>query len=294
MIANLHERRVAVNKLAELRDALAHDINLPTGRDPEMDALVASSKAALISDVETELAEYDALAAGHHIPVVDFGTLEGLGDDLIRLRIAAGLSQRQLADKLKLHEGVIRRYERERYAASSLHRLREIAAILTATPTVTKSETAEPVSLENGTPRTVTQMADEEVDIAVADLEALYESATERSFEVMFIVDVTLDNQVIQTVINRSIEQIETLGASVGRVAKWGRRKLAYDIDQKPDGYYVLIEISVDPTKIADIDRALFLANEILRHKIIKVPAIFESRSLTHSPTETPDEAATR
>ena len=130
-------------------------------------------------------------------------------------------------------------------------------------------------------------MTDQEVAAVFADLEALYESGVERLFEVMFIVDVTLDNQAIQTVINRAIEQIQTFGGSVGRVEKWGRRKLAYDIDQQSDGYYVLLDVSVDPTRIAELDRALYLADEILRHKIIKVPAVFESRSLAHAPVST-------
>ena len=105
-----------------------------------------------------------------------------------------------------------------------------------------------------------------------------------RPYEVMFIVDVTLDDQVIQTVINRSIDQIKTLGGTIGRVEKWGRRKLAYEIRKKPDGYYVLVEVSGDPTKMAALDRALFLADEILRHKIIKVPAVAAGRSLAQPP----------
>ena len=105
-----------------------------------------------------------------------------------------------------------------------------------------------------------------------------------RPYEVMFIVDVQLDDQVIQTVINRSIDQIKALGGTIGRVEKWGRRKLAYEIEKKPDGYYVLVEVTGDPTKMAALDRALFLADEILRHKIIKVPAVAAGRSLAQPP----------
>ena len=105
-----------------------------------------------------------------------------------------------------------------------------------------------------------------------------------RPYEVMFIVDVQLDDQVIQTVINRSIEQLKRLGGPIGRVEKWGRRKLAYEIRKKPDGYYVLVEVTGDPTKIAALDRSLFLADEILRHKIIKVPAVAAGRSLAQPP----------
>lgn len=105
-----------------------------------------------------------------------------------------------------------------------------------------------------------------------------------RPYEVMLIVDVSLDDQVIQTVVNRSIEQIKTLGGTIGRVEKWGRRKLAYEIRKKTDGYYALIEVAGDPARMAELDRALFLADEILRHKIIKVPAVAAGRPLTAPP----------
>jgi small subunit ribosomal protein S6 len=105
-----------------------------------------------------------------------------------------------------------------------------------------------------------------------------------RPYEVMFIVDTTLDDQVVQTVVNRSLDQIKAIGGTVGRVEKWGRRKLAYPIRKKPDGYYTIVEMTAEPAKIAELERQLFLADEILRHKIMQVPAAAAGRSMAAPP----------
>lgn len=105
-----------------------------------------------------------------------------------------------------------------------------------------------------------------------------------RPYEVMFIVDSTLDDQVVQNVVNRSIDQIKGVGATVGRVEKWGRRKLAYPIRKKVDGYYTLVEMTAEPQTIAELERKLILADEILRHKIMQVPAAAAGRSMAAPP----------
>ena len=80
-----------------------------------------------LADLEGELTEYEAVKAGGF----DLGALKGLGDIpkmLIQARIANGLSQRELAERLGLKEQQIQRYEATEYASASLTRMREIAA----------------------------------------------------------------------------------------------------------------------------------------------------------------------
>jgi small subunit ribosomal protein S6 len=105
-----------------------------------------------------------------------------------------------------------------------------------------------------------------------------------RPYEVMLIIDTGLDDQVIQGVVKRTSEQITNLGGTLGRTEKWGRRKLAYEINKKADGYYALIEFSAEPAQIAELDRTLFLADEVLRHKVLKVSPRGIGRSLTAPP----------
>ena len=82
-----------------------------------------------LADLREELEEYEHLKSADPsaIPV---GSFEELADGLIKARIAAGLSQRALAERLELKEQQIQRYEAERYASASYRRLCEVARAL--------------------------------------------------------------------------------------------------------------------------------------------------------------------
>jgi len=123
MIRNEHERRVTQRKLSELTDAAETKARepMPDGRDPEMHQLVIAGFHTQIAALQAELDAYAELADGG--VDVKLPDLDTLGDELVRARIAAGLSQRQLDEAAGLAEGVIRRYERENYNGASLHRL---------------------------------------------------------------------------------------------------------------------------------------------------------------------------
>ena len=89
---------------------------------------------ALASQLETlrqELAEYDALRRGRRKPISS-SVVEELPRRLIEARIAAGLSQKELAERLRLKEQQVQRYEATEYASASLSRLIEIARVLEA------------------------------------------------------------------------------------------------------------------------------------------------------------------
>ncbi len=81
------------------------------------------------SELRAELEEYDALRAGH-APVGHLTTLEDLPRLLVRARIAAGISQKALAERMGLKEQQIQRYESSDYSSASLSRLREVANAL--------------------------------------------------------------------------------------------------------------------------------------------------------------------
>lgn len=93
-----------------------------------------------------------------------------------------------------------------------------------------------------------------------------------RPYEVMVILEASLEESAVQAIINRSTEVLESGGASVNRVDKWGRRRFAYEIDKKTDGFYVLLEITADTAPIDTLDNFLRLADDVVRHKIIRVP----------------------
>ncbi len=130
MIHNEHERRVTIRKHADLQATLDTrlSIPIPKNRDREMHQLVNDGIRAQLEQLHDELDAYDALSNGD--ANVELPDIDNLGEQLISSRIAAGLSQQQLAELTGLAEGVIRRYERDRYASTSFQRLTTITQVL--------------------------------------------------------------------------------------------------------------------------------------------------------------------
>ena len=82
-----------------------------------------------LADLQAELIEYERLKSAD-LSVIRINSFDQLADGLIQARIASGLSQKALAERLGLKEQQIQRYEAERYASASYQRLREIAGAL--------------------------------------------------------------------------------------------------------------------------------------------------------------------
>src|SRR5271166_5515803 len=93
-----------------------------------------------------------------------------------------------------------------------------------------------------------------------------------RPYEVMVIFDAASEPPAIQAVLDRALETITSAGGTPGAVDRWGRRSFAYEVKHKREGYYVLIDLSGTPQTVADLDRLLTLADEVLRHKVIRLP----------------------
>src|SRR5438046_68573 len=93
-----------------------------------------------------------------------------------------------------------------------------------------------------------------------------------RPYEVMVILEPNLEESQVQAIVNRSTEQLQTGGATVTKVDKWGKRRFAYEIAKKTEGFYVLLDVRSDPAPMAELDRTLGLADDVLRHKIIRIP----------------------
>jgi small subunit ribosomal protein S6 len=110
-----------------------------------------------------------------------------------------------------------------------------------------------------------------------------------RPYEVMVIFDVGAEPPAIQAVIDRVLESIRANGGTPGTVDRWGRRPFAYEVKHRREGYYVLIELTGTSETVSELDRMLGLADEVLRHKVIRLP----DRKLQTASAETaaPDSA---
>lgn len=88
------------------------------------------------------------------------------------------------------------------------------------------------------------------------------------NYEVMFIIDSVLeDDKKAATV--ETVKEIIAADGEVGKVDVWGMKKLAYPIQKKNDGYYVVIEFQGNPTLPKELDRRLKISDNVIRHIII-------------------------
>lgn len=93
-----------------------------------------------------------------------------------------------------------------------------------------------------------------------------------RPYEVMIIFDATLEEESIQATIDRATQLIGDRGGNLGQIDRWGKRRFAYELHHRWEGYYVVAEFTADPSAIAELERMLRLADEVVRHKIIRLP----------------------
>lgn len=93
-----------------------------------------------------------------------------------------------------------------------------------------------------------------------------------RAYEVMIILDAALEESAIQGLINRGGELVEAGGGRIVTTDKWGVRRFAYEINHQHEGFYVVLEIVTESNNLNDLDRFLRLADETIRHKILRLP----------------------
>lgn len=85
----------------------------------------------------------------------------------------------------------------------------------------------------------------------------------------MLILPAEADESVVSAALDRIGRVVSEGGGAVGNVDRWGRKRLAFEIDRQTEGYYVVAEFTADPDVIVELERALHLADEILRFKVV-------------------------
>ena len=67
-------------------------------------------------------------------------------------------------------------------------------------------------------------------------------------------------------------EFIRSRGGNPGRVDRWGKRRFAYELHHRWEGYYVVVSATAEPPVMEELHRMLSLADEVIRHKVIRLP----------------------
>ena len=93
-----------------------------------------------------------------------------------------------------------------------------------------------------------------------------------RAYELMIIIDSDVADIDVPKVMTRVEGLVTDEGGRLASTDNWGRRKFAYEINHKTEGTYVVWEIVTESAGLANTERQLRLADDIVRHKLFRLP----------------------
>lgn len=102
-----------------------------------------------------------------------------------------------------------------------------------------------------------------------------------RPYELMVILDSKIGDAEAEGVLSKVTDLVRQ-GGNLGRVDRWGRRKLAYEINKNPEGNYTVIQFGSTPETVTEISRVLSITDAVLRHKVIRLPDRVAGRVLAN------------
>lgn len=92
-----------------------------------------------------------------------------------------------------------------------------------------------------------------------------------RDYELVYIVDPLVSDEDVSGVTDRITGWISGRGGEITNINPWGRRRLAYPIGERREGNYIAVQMRMDPSATSDLERTLELAEDILRHLLIRL-----------------------
>lgn len=91
-----------------------------------------------------------------------------------------------------------------------------------------------------------------------------------RDYELAFIVEPNIDDEGVTGVVEKVSHFVQTGDGTVASVDVWGRKTLAYPINRHREGTYVLLQATMSPASLGELERNLKLSEEIIRYLLIK------------------------
>ncbi|HEV7471522.1 MULTISPECIES: 30S ribosomal protein S6 [unclassified Pseudonocardia] len=91
-----------------------------------------------------------------------------------------------------------------------------------------------------------------------------------RHYEIMVILDPSLDERTVQPSLETFLNVIRTDGGSVEKVEVWGKRRLSFEINKNAEGIYAVLEVTAEPATVSELDRQLGLNESVLRTKVLR------------------------
>lgn len=94
-----------------------------------------------------------------------------------------------------------------------------------------------------------------------------------RSYEVMIIMEPTIDERQVPNALDRYLNVIKNDGGTIYSVDVWGRRRMAYEINKQQEAIYTVVTLQAEPATVKEFNRQLTLNESILRTKVMRPSA---------------------
>jgi small subunit ribosomal protein S6 len=89
-----------------------------------------------------------------------------------------------------------------------------------------------------------------------------------RRYELMLLLRPDLEDDKLQSAVEKVTRAIVNGGGSLSKVSPWGKRRLAYPIQHLREASYFLIHFDIEPGAVREIERGMLISEEILRHLV--------------------------
>ncbi|MFJ7978092.1 30S ribosomal protein S6 [Peribacillus sp. JNUCC 23] len=94
-----------------------------------------------------------------------------------------------------------------------------------------------------------------------------------RKYEIMYIIRPNIEEDAKKALVERFNTILTDNGAEMTEAKEWGKRRLAYEINDFRDGYYMLLKINGETAAIQEFDRLAKISEDIIRHMVTKIEA---------------------
>jgi len=92
-----------------------------------------------------------------------------------------------------------------------------------------------------------------------------------RIYEELFIIKPDAPEEEVDKFVEQLRTQLTTAGATVDKVEKWGKRRLAYKVDKYREGSYVLFQITCEPQGVKELERRLRVSDVVLKYLTVRI-----------------------
>lgn len=90
-------------------------------------------------------------------------------------------------------------------------------------------------------------------------------------YECLFVVDVANGDEAVKATVDKFVGIVNANAETVVEVAQWGKRRLAYPINDKPDGYYVVVTFKSAPEFPSELERLLTIDENVMRQVTVRL-----------------------